>query len=268
MEPSPSSPPQTSERHFRSLIKLLSDPNPRIAKTIHARLVDLGMAAVPLLLQAHQHQPGLADRITQVIGDIQHHSLAERFRQLGQENPEHLDLEEGAFLIATIGYPNLDWNTYQTRLTDMSKDIAQRFTDDMSLRQQILEVNRYLFTELGFKGNDEDYYDPDNSFLNKVIDRRSGIPISLSVVYILISQRLRLPVRGVGMPGHFLVGLETEEVFIDCFNGGTLLTQVECSRILHESGHGFDPRFLDTSSNLQILLRMLRNLVSDLFQPG
>ena len=262
MESLPSSSPQISENRLRSLIQLLSDPDPRIAKTIHTRLVEVGITAIPHLTQAQTSQPALADRITQVIHEIHHHFNEARFRKLSASPSGNLDLEEGAFLIAEMGYPGLDMEGYQGQLLEMSSALANRLTDSMSTRDKIKTVNHYLFKEQGFKGNANDYYDPDNTFLNRVLDRRCGIPISLSVMYLLLGKRLGLPVRGVGMPGHFLVGLETEELFIDCFNGGMLLSQVECSRILRESGHGFEPHYLDTSSNQQILLRMLRNLVS------
>ncbi len=261
MESLPSSTPQFSENRIRSLIQLLSDSDPRIAKTIHGRLVEIGFPALTHLKQAQTSQPALADRITQVIHEIHHHSTEARFRKLSSSIPGDLDLEEGAFLIAEMGYPDLDIEVYQRQLLDMSSALASRLTDSMTIRDKIHAVNHYMFNEQGFKGNANDYYDPDNTFLNRVLDRRCGIPISLSVLYLLLGQRLGLPVRGVGMPGHFLVGLETEELFIDCFNGGTLLSQVECSRILRESGHGFELRFLETSTSQQILLRMLRNLV-------
>jgi len=262
MELLPSSAPQCSERHIRSLIQLLSDSDPRIAKTIHTRLVEVGMPALSYLTQAQSSGTELAERITEVINEIWHHSIAARFQQLNASIPTSIDLEAGAFLIAEMAYPGLDIGGYQNQLKEMSAALIPRLTGTMSISEKIQAMNHYLFQEQGFKGNAGDYYDPDNTFLNRVLDRRCGIPISLSVVYLLLGQRLRLPVRGVGMPGHFLVGLNTEEWFIDCFNEGTLLSRVECSRILHESGHGFELRYLDTSSNQQILIRMLRNLVT------
>lgn len=240
----------------------MSDSDPRIEKTIHTRLVEVGAPALSYLTQAQISQPELADRLKQVIEEIHHLSIEARFHQLCASNPESLDLEEGAFLIAGMAYPDLDRAGYQANLMEMSTTLTHRLTEGMSIRDKIQAMNHYLFTEQGFKGNGSDYYDPDNTFLNRVLDRRSGIPISLSVLYLLLGQRLGLPVRGVGMPGHFLVGLDTEELFIDCYNGGMLLTQVECSRILRESGHGFELRYLNTSSNQQILIRMLRNLVT------
>ena len=129
-------------------------------------------------------------------------------------------------------------------------------------RQAVRTINEYLFQTLKFRGNTQTYYDPDNSLLHRVLDRRVGIPISLSVLYILVSRRLNLPVVGVGMPGHFIVKLQTQPVFIDCFNQGALLTQKDCEKLLQPYGVEFDRRHLDPCFSDQILARMLRNLIA------
>jgi regulator of sirC expression with transglutaminase-like and TPR domain len=100
--------------------------------------------------------------------------------------------------------------------------------------------------------------------LNRVIDRRTGIPISLSAVYLLVGKRLGLPVYGIGMPGHFLVKYESEKykIFIDCFNGGALLTEKNCARFLTEAGYGFEERYLQKSPTRAILTRMIKNLLA------
>ena len=104
----------------------------------------------------------------------------------------------------------------------------------------------------------------ENSYLNKVLERKTGIPISLCTVYLLIGKRLDLPVYGVGMPGHFLVKYEAGryQIFVDSFNGGALLTQRDCARFLDQAGYGFDERFLETTPTRSILIRMIKNLVA------
>src|SRR5207245_11486094 len=104
------------------------------------------------------------------------------------------------------------------------------------------------------------YYDVENSYLNKVLERRTGIPISLSAVYLLLGKRLKLPVFGVGMPGHFLVKYEADRyrVFVDSINGGSLLTQTHCARFLDQAGYGFDERYLQKTPARSILIRILK----------
>ena len=96
--------------------------------------------------------------------------------------------------------------------------------------------DRYLFAEAGFRGNTKNYYEVENSYLNCVMDRRTGIPISLSTVYLLMGKRLQLPVHGIGMPGHFLVKFDSDKykIFIDCWNGGAGLTEQNCARLFTE----------------------------------
>ncbi|MCP9456767.1 MAG: transglutaminase-like domain-containing protein, partial [Nitrospira sp.] len=165
---------------------------------------------------------------------------------------------------ARYAYPSLDVACYQAQLDTMAQEVRARIGCRSSGEETVNALNRYVFAEQGCKGNIKNYYDPDNSYLNRVIDRRLGIPISLSVVYLLIGQRLGLPLLGIGMPGHFLVKYESKRysVFIDCFNGGALLTEKNCARFLIEAGYGFDDQYLQPSPVRAILARMAKNLCS------
>ena len=129
----------------------------------------------------------------------------------------------------------------------------------------IEQVNRYLFDEWRFRGNVEDSYDPRNSFLNQVMDRRTGIPITLSLIYLEVGWRLRLPLTGIGFPGHFLVkALATDgDIVIDPFNQGRILTGDDCQQILDRiSGSQVEirPSFFNIVNKRQMLTRMLTNL--------
>jgi regulator of sirC expression with transglutaminase-like and TPR domain len=130
----------------------------------------------------------------------------------------------------------------------------------------VARANAFFFEDQHFKGNREEYYDPRNSFLNEVLDRRVGIPITLAVLYVAVGERAGLPVRGVGMPGHFLVKYApaTGEIFIDAFNARTL-TREECGKMLDEMYGGsvqMRPALLEPSTKRQILARILNNLKS------
>ncbi len=165
-------------------------------------------------------------------------------------------LDEVALLIAAHAYPGLDVHTELLRLDDLA-DACPEPTLDGVLRE--------LFGRLGFRGNRTDYYDPRNSLLNDVLDRRLGIPISLAVLTIEVARRLGVPLFGVGLPGHFLVGDRvSDEVFVDVFAGGVVLDATGCQRLFASVAgrRAFDPRFLEPSSPLDIIRRMLRNLRS------
>ena len=253
-----------SESQIKALVRLLSDENDRVVKTISNRLIEIGDSAVPFLQEAEIEQPEMARRIEAVLDEIRGARLEEEFRDLASSPDDPIDLEKGELLIARYAYPTLDVAAYAQRLDDMAREMRDRIGQRVSGEEAVKTLSRYLFTEQGFRGNNKNYYEADNSYLNRVLDRRTGIPISLSIVYLLIAQRLDLPVFGIGMPGHFLVKFESEryKVFVDCFNAGALLTEKDCARFLRQAGYGFEEKFLQKSSTRAILIRTLKNLVA------
>ena len=255
---------EVPDTQIRALIRLLSDEDYRIVRTITGRLVELGDRAVPILREAEIEQPEMAEQIRFVLEDIQGQHLETQFHELSAADDENLDLETGAFLIARSAYPDLDRGRYSGIMDGMAAEVADRLGHNASGEEAVKTINRYLFVEQGFSGNTNKYYDVDNSYLNRVLERRTGIPISLSTVYMLIGKRLGLPLYGVGMPGHFLVKYETGRyrIFVDSFNGGALLTQRDCARFLDQAGYGFDERYLQKTTARSILIRMIKNLVA------
>jgi regulator of sirC expression with transglutaminase-like and TPR domain len=188
------------------------------------------------------------------------------FARLLQTPEAELDLAEAALLIAAEEYPELRPGPYLDRIARMGIELKQRIRTEIEPERVVERANLYFFEEQHFKGNREEYYDPRNSFLNDVLDRRVGIPISLAVVYIAVGERAGLPVRGVGMPGHFLVKYApaSGEIFIDAFNGRTL-TRDDCAKMLEEMYGGtveMRPALLEPSTKRQILARILNNLKS------
>lgn len=260
MKNAPSS--STERPHIEALLHLLSDQDPRIVRQIHQHLVDAGPKAVPFLREAlgDCDDPALATRIHAVIGDIAQTDAERHWHALLKTSEQELDLEAGAFLIARTGDPQMETTPYRQQLDDMAAELQPLSSG--TPRHVVRNMNEYLFHTLRFRGNTQQYYDPNNSFLHRVLDDRVGIPISLSVLYLLLGHRLRVPVAGVGLPGHFLVGLRKEPVFIDCFQQGTLLTEKDCARLLQNYGVEFDRRYLEPCSHAHILGRMLRNLIA------
>ena len=250
------------ENQIKALIRLLSDENERVVKTIAGRLVEIGDSAVPWLQEAEIEQPEMARRIEGVLDEIRGKRLEEELRTLA--SGDRVDLEAGAFLIARYAYPNLDVSAYRAQLDALAAEVHERMGARVSGEEAVKTLGRYLFAEQGFQGNTRNYYETDNSYLNRVLDRRTGIPISLSLVYLLIGRRLGLPLAGVGMPGHFLVKYESEryKVFVDCFNRGALLTEKDCARFLMQAGYGFEERYLAKSPSKAILVRTLKNLIA------
>ena len=189
------------------------------------------------------------------------------FREMVSRPPEQMDLAAAALLIALDEYPELNVSDYLERIDLLAKRTSAQLRSDAVERpmEAIESINYQLFEIEGFRGNQEDYYDPRNSFLNDVLDRKTGIPITLSVLYMEVGRRIGLKVEGVGMPGHFIVKCRhnSAEIFIDAFERGEILLEEGCERKLTQL-HGKDFQFnrscLDAVNHSQILTRMLHNL--------
>lgn len=186
------------------------------------------------------------------------------FSHLVARPESDLDLARAALLIALPEYPGLDVASYVEELDRLGSAAAARIAEAPH-RPHLASVIRYLYEELGFQGNTTDYYDPRNSFLNEVLDRRTGIPISLALVLIEICRRVGIDARGVSFPGHFLVSVHDEDgdtMFIDPFDG-TLLDDRQLAE-LHRRAVGddtpIDPRVLEPASKGHVLMRILNNL--------
>ena len=160
------------ESQIRALIRLLSDEDVRIVETIRDKLIDIGPVAVPLLQEAEIEQPEMADRIAAILEEIRWGKLEDEMRVLAAGPDETMSLEEGAFLIARYTYPLLDTAAYRRILDMMAQEVRERIGPRASGEETVNALNRYIFTEQGFKGNTKNYYEVENSYLNRVIDRR------------------------------------------------------------------------------------------------
>lgn len=190
-----------------------------------------------------------------------------RFREIVSGDDEQIDLTEAALLIAVEEYPGLDINLYIKKLDLIANSVRDRIADGSDEEQVISALNFTLFDELGFRGNQENYYDPRNSYLNQVIDRRLGIPITLSVVYIETARRIGFHVYGVGLPSHFIAGHtgSAGEIYIDPFNRGRVLGQAGVEELFSEMSDGaleLKAEHLLPVTKKQIITRMLSNILN------
>ena len=192
----------------------------------------------------------------------------ERLKQILDAPESDADLAEAALLLAQEEYPQLDLQAYLRRLDEMARAVRDTLPANAPAAEIILALNRYLFQEEGFDGDAANFYDPRNSFINQVLERKIGIPITLSIIYIEIGQRLGLPLQGVSFPGHFLVKLSVEsgEIVLDPFSGGVSLGRDELEQQLAQTQGDKESakipleEWLVTATKKDILVRMLRNL--------
>jgi regulator of sirC expression with transglutaminase-like and TPR domain len=174
-------------------------------------------------------------------------------------------LAEGALCIAAEVHPGLDVQSWLARLDALGRRAGERVTSAMDVDRAAAAVARFVFDEEGFRGNVEDYYDARNSFLDDVLDRRLGIPITLSIVYMTVAAGAGLETAGVGLPGHFIVRAERggRQCLLDPFHGGQPLDLAGCEALvarLRPRAGSLDPRWLAPVTTRQILVRMLTNL--------
>jgi regulator of sirC expression with transglutaminase-like and TPR domain len=181
---------------------------------------------------------------------------------------EDIDLLRAALVYARSEYPELEVENYIRRVDSLARRVREQVEESLEARTVLAALNRVLYEEEGFRGNRQDYYDPRNSYLNDVLDRKTGIPITLSVVYMEVARRAGLLVFGVGMPGHFLLkhfDIDGKQTFIDAFHSGRQLTAAECHVRMEEVYQGqlqLKPEFTNTVGKRQMLTRMLNNLRS------
>ena len=197
----------------------------------------------------------------------------EAFAALLETDDRRIDLARACLMIAQDAYPALEVDHYLGEIERMALRLRALLAQDAGAEDRVVMLNQFLFGELGFRGNAEDYYDPRNSYLNEVIDRRTGIPITLSVLYMEIGRRIGLPLQGVSFPGHFLVRLRLRGgmLVLDPFAGGAPQSEAELrerlQRVIPPGVADAMPaadlpleQFLEPAGNRQILARMLRNL--------
>jgi regulator of sirC expression with transglutaminase-like and TPR domain len=182
-----------------------------------------------------------------------------------RQSDEAINLERAALYLALEEHPTLDVEANLEQLDRMAAVVRDRLPETRYPLRVIQVINQYLYEELGFSGNRRDYYDPQNSHLNQVLDRRLGIPITLALVYLAIAKRVDFPMIGIGMPGHFLIRplVEDMDLYVDAFNAGEVLFPQDCEALLqklYQEPVALRPEFLQPVGNRQFLARMLGNL--------
>jgi regulator of sirC expression with transglutaminase-like and TPR domain len=194
--------------------------------------------------------------------------MSVRSRLLAEINKpdRELNLARAALYIAQTEYPQLDVDEQLQILAEMATELATRLPQSRYPLRVIQTINDYLYDELGFVGNTDHYYDPRNSFFNDVLARRTGIPLTMALVYLELAWRVNLPMVGIGMPGHFIIrpDFEGSEIFVDAFNRGEILFAEDCRQklmqIYRQEIPTLPPEILQPVTKQQFLMRMLNNL--------
>ena len=246
-----------------ALIKLLGDDDPAVYQAIRSKIISYGVTAAGWLQRSKlSSDPLIRRRANDIIQTFSRQTADNRFLGFCLSQSEELDLEQGVLLLAQTQYPDINLEAYQALLDSYALDVKEALQPGATGESIIATLNHFFFDQLGYHGNEENYYDPENSYLNRVMDRRTGNPISLCTLFLLVGARLKLPIAGIGMPGHFLCRYQnsTEGFFIDAFNRGKLLSKGECVAYLRHTRESFKESDLAPVTPRRILLRVCSNL--------
>jgi regulator of sirC expression with transglutaminase-like and TPR domain len=256
-------PAELSQSQRRALLSLLADEDPVIYRTVREKLLSCGPPAAEWLRpHTMSSDPALRRRARQIVLHFDRQAADDHFLAFCLRHGEEFDLEQGAWLFAQTQYPLINVEAYQAQLDGYANELRDRLRFTADPHDVLTIINQYLFSELAYAGNEVNYYDPENSYLNRVMDRRTGNPINLCLLYILLARRLRLPVAGIGLPGHFICRYQSTsaEIYLDPFNRGKALTKADCVRYLLNANCSLRDDYLAPATPRRLLLRICSNL--------
>ena len=260
----------TQPPEISSLIRLLDDRDSFVTDRVSDRLEELGTEAVPFLEMASRSENlTLKARALDILGRIAPRQLADAFRSLCRTEDD-IDLEKGILLLMQFGHPTADPDQVHRQLDQLAEGLAQKIDPQDPASLVVEQLTNYLFRQHGFHGNQDNYIDPDNSYLDTVLKNKTGLPIALSALCILIGQRLQIPIVGIGLPYHFIAQYNSagDSILFDPFHKGRILTPEKCSEMVQGFGIQFEDHYLIPVTHREILIRMIQNLVNVYQQSG
>lgn len=270
----------TSASKIKALVSLLDDPNPEIFSQVKAELISMGSDAIELLENFWEHnnfEPDFRERVENIIHEIQFVTLKNELI-LWAKNPE--SLLEGALLINQFRYPETDSKEIELIIAEICKKIWLELNEELTALENIKVFNKIFYHTVGFKGDRKHFHSPNNSFLKDVLINKRGNPLSLSIVYLILSKRLKLPICGVNLPSHFVLAyaknndvLHTTNVddilfYINPFSKGSLLHKSDIDDFLKQINIETEDRYYLPCTNLEMVKRMLVNLIYSYSRQG
>lgn len=256
----------STHSEIESLMLLLEDPDPFVQEQVQLRFMELGDRAIPILDQIRVETKDKEEkkRAKDVLYKLTFTSLKEDFAELLLEGVgNRAQLERAVITLARFGNPTLRESEYVKKLDYFADMIRASLRYNRSEREEMQTFMKFIFEDLNFRGDNKDYHNPANGFIDQVIERRKGLPISLSLVAMFIARRLQLPVFGVNMPIHFMLAFvgEKEEQLIDPYDQGAEVSYDQCYFFLKKNNVTPKPDHFKMASDLNILARCIRNLM-------
>lgn len=267
-----------NEAEINSLIRLLDDPDREIYEHVHDKLLSYGSTAIQYLENAWEQafDPIQQDRIANIVHELQF-SIVKNELELWQQSGA-FDLLRGALIINKYQYPDLDEQKIINQIEEIKRDIWMQMMFEGSAADQVKLINHVLYNLHGFSGNTTNHQDPQNSYLNQVLESKKGNQISLAIIYSVVAQKLDIPIYGVNLPQHFILAYLDESArtefesgilfYINAFNKGFIFGRRDVDMFLKQLNLNPDKHFYEPCSNTDIVRRILRNLISSYEQLG
>ena len=251
------------ESELKALVHLLDDDDSEVLSHIERQIIELGEAIIPYLESEWEENfnPVVQKRIEDLIHTLQFNVLHDRL--IDWAASEEMDLLEGMWLLATYQYPDLELEKLKKDLEQIYYETWLEFKTDIHPYDQIKVLNSVIFSKLKFSANTKNFHSPGNSMINVVLDTRKGNPISLCVVYMLVAQKLKLPVYGVNLPNLFILTYYTEQLkfYINVFNRGLIFSKADIDNYISNLHLSPQKIFYDPCNNFEIVTRAMRNLI-------
>ena len=255
-------------KELNALISLLEDPDKEIFDSVKSRLVELGIEVLPELESAWEsnYDSLIQERAENIIYEIHFRDIVKSLKKWIQKMDKNL--LEAWFIISKYQYPDIDEQFYRKKIYNLVSQINLEVEQTYSELAKISAFNRVFFTQNGFRGNTRNFQSPDNSFINTVIDKHMGNPLTLSMLYIIIAEKINLPICGVNMPKHFIIGFEdVNEIngdpikfYINPFNKGAILNRQDLEVYLKREKLKEDSKYFTPCGNTTVIKRLLNNL--------
>jgi regulator of sirC expression with transglutaminase-like and TPR domain len=259
-----------TDNEIKALISLLDDDDKQIATHVEEKLLSLGSVAIPFLESEWEANlnPAVQTRIEDMIHKLQYELLRDRLKQWYSSSDQ--DLLTGMWIIATYQYPDLDLTKLKQELEQFYYEAWLEYDNGLAALERIKVINNVMFNKLKFGANSKNFHSPGNSMINIVLESRRGNPITLSVIYLLVAQKLKLPIYGVNLPNLFVLIYQDEahQLYINPFNRGLIFSKQDIENYIKELHLAPQPSFFEPCTTADIVRRSLRNLVMSFEKIG
>jgi len=252
------------ERKIKALISLLDDDDIEVVSQVEKEFLAQGGSVIPYLEKEWEQNfnPIVQKRIEDLVHILQFVLLEDRFSKWKKTGGE--DLMEGLWLICTYQYPDLEFSTIKSAMEQIYYEVWLEMKPDMLPMEQVRVLNNVLFTKLKFSSNTKNFHSPANSMISQVLESKKGNPISLCVIYMMVAQKLKLPIYGVNLPSLFILTYKNDhsQFYINAFNKGLIFTKEDIDNYLLQLNLAPIDIFYQPCSNIDIVARVLRNLIN------